>query len=135
MAAAVSRLRQAIFGTPQEREAQLPLSVFGPWATETKSTYYAGMDKNYREYRRDSLTRSCVDMIAWVTTSKGSETRLEPVGEMSERELKKYAHVKEKVDAVNKLVNMDWIMQVAVIKKRIYGKGQDQMMSKRRVEI
>ncbi len=135
MAAAVSRIQRAIFGEPQKREAQLPLSLHGPWATETTSRDYKGMNKYYREYRRDTLTRDCVDVIAWVTTSKGFKTQLEPVGEMPEKELEKYTHVKEKVDAINKLVNMDWIMQVAVIKKRIYGKVGFEIVRDQKKEI
>lgn len=140
MAAAVSRLgliKQALSRspTPAPREAQLPLSLHGPWATETTSTQYAQMNDYYREYRRDSLTRACIDMIAWVTTSKGFETRLEPVGEMSEAELEKFAALKEKVDAVNKLVNMDWILQVASIKKRIYGKTGFEIVPDQKGEI
>jgi len=125
MASVASRIRHAFSRAPK-CGVQLPLSRSASWPwgaeTETTSTRYDNMNEYYREYRRDSLTRACVDMIAWVAASKGFETQLEPVGEMSEAQLKKYAVVKEKVDAINKLVNMDWILQVTIIKKRIYGK-------------
>lgn len=109
---------------PGRREAQtLPLALYGPWATETTSTAYQQMNKYYREYRRDALVRACVDMIAWTTTSKGFETRLESISKMSEEALKsKFGRLKERVDAFNKRVNMDWILQVAVVKKRVYGR-------------
>lgn len=122
MAAVVSRIKQAFTRSPVQREAQLPLSVY--WLDEDEiSTPSATIRECWREYRRDSLTRSCVDMISWMSTAKGFETQLEPVGEMSETELEKYTYLKEKVDAINKLVNMDWVLQVGIIKKRIFGRA------------
>ena len=136
MMAATSRLgliKQAFSRSPARREAQLPLSRF--WLDEDKTESTATLSEIYHEYRSDSLVYGCINMIGWMTAAKGFETRLEPVGEMSDAELEKYAFLKEKVDAVNKLVNMDWVLEIATIKKRIFGRVGFEIVPDQKGEI
>ncbi len=121
---AFRRLREVFLGKEQG-----PRSKYVPGATPTTSTYYAGMNEYYREYRRDSLTRGCVNALAFFGTCKGHETVLELTdpGNLSEEQQKKrledYAKVKAKVDSLNKAVNLDLTLFIAIVKSKIYGKA------------
>lgn len=97
------------------------------WAVKERSEYYEGLEKHYREFRRDSLVRSCVVTNAFYATSKGFETVLEVAdpGGLSEEqiatELEEYRHVKDEIDALNKIVNMDRVLFIAQLKRSVYG--------------
>jgi hypothetical protein len=105
-----------------------PKSTYLPGSTPTTSEYYEGMTKWYREYRQDSLTRNCVNLLAFFATCKGYETVLEltdPVTvsrDAAQTQLQQYGSVKDRVDQLNKAVNLDWILFIAVIKAKVYGK-------------
>jgi len=104
-----------------------PKSVYAPWTTAT-STSYAGMNKYYREYRRDSLVRSCIDTLAFFATNKGFETELEPAEKVDDESrveslLEKYRFVEDMVDRVNARVHLDHVLRIAVIKAKVFGKG------------
>jgi len=105
-----------------------PKSKYLPGSTPTTSEYYQGMNKWYREYRQDSLTRNCVNLLAFFATCKGFETVLELTDPAAvsdaatETQLHPYTHVKDRVDQLNKAVNLDWVLFIAVIKAKIYGK-------------
>jgi len=105
-----------------------PKSKYLPGSTPTTSEYYEGMNKWYREYRQDSLTRNCVNLLAFFSTCKGHETVLELTDQVAlseeakQKKLEKFTHVKDRVDQLNKAVNLDWILFIVVIKAKIYGK-------------
>jgi hypothetical protein len=93
--------------------------------TEPASEAYAGMNKWYCEYRRDTLVRSCINTLAFFATSKGFETVLEPPREMEEAEAQRYVEqykgLKDYIDEVNRKVNLDKILYTAVVKAKIFG--------------
>ena len=45
--------------------------------TQTTSTYYQGMNQDYRWYRQDELTRKCITTNALFATANGFETVIE----------------------------------------------------------
>lgn len=107
-----------------------PKAKYSPWVTYTESEDYSGMNKYYAEYRRDALVRRCINILASWTTKEGYQTVLEPADpsgmskEEKEQYLKKpeYVEVKNKIDRINRDCQMDWILKVAVIKFKIFGK-------------
>jgi len=96
-----------------------------PWESAAASEAYSGMNKYYREYRRDSLVRTCINTLAFWSTNKGFETVLEPTGDIKPEELesflKSYQEVKAFVDKINRNVGLDQALRVAVIKAKIFG--------------
>jgi len=96
-----------------------------PWESVAEQESYSGMNKYYREYRRDSLVRTCINTLAFWSTNKGFETVLEPTGDVKAEELEKYLEpyqeVKAFVDKINRNVGLDQALRVAVIKAKIYG--------------
>ncbi|MGC8850202.1 MAG: phage portal protein, partial [Candidatus Bathyarchaeia archaeon] len=96
-------------------------SRFAPWTYRTTSTAYSGVDKYYREYRRDSLVRGCIDVLASFSTGRGFNIYAEPVdpGESPEEYRDLIAYVNE----VNRRVNLDGVLHKTVIKAEIYGKA------------
>jgi len=112
----LARLRRRISGV------QVPKAKrYGETSTPTSSTYYKGMDPDYRWFRQDELVRKCVVTNAYFSTRGGFETRLEPSDDKVDVE--KYGHVKEKVDGFNKAVNLDQALFVAQVKRSVYGKA------------
>jgi len=107
-----------------------PKAKYSPWTTYTESEDYSGMNKYYAEYRRDALVRRCINILASWTTKEGYQTVLEPADpsgmseEQKEQYLKKpeYVEVKNKIDRINRNCQMDWILKVAIIKFKIFGK-------------
>lgn len=98
-----------------------PKSKYAPWSTRTTSTAYSGMNKYYREYRRDSLVRSCIDVLAYFATGKGFDVYAEPVNPDEDPE--KYEDLIAYVNEINRRVNLDHILRQAVVKAKIYGKA------------
>lgn len=102
--------------------------------TPTGQQDYAAMDQNYRWFRQDELVRRCIVLSAmFATRAAGFETELEPVGafetvEEKEAEVEKFAYVKEYIDSLNKLVNMDQILFVSQVKRSIYGSAGWEMI-------
>jgi hypothetical protein len=84
-------------------------------STPTSSTYYAGMNEDYRWFRQDELVRKCIVSNAYFSTMAGYETVLE--GEKTEN----YDDLKEKIDELNKALNMDLILFITQIKRSIHG--------------
>jgi len=85
--------------------------------TPSTGTYYEGMNQDYRWFRQDELTRKCITTNAYFATANGFETILES-GNPDE-----YASVKDKVDEINKLVNLDKNLHDAQIKRSIHGRA------------
>jgi hypothetical protein len=56
--------------------AKLPHFVWN--LTDPEAYSYDGMDKFYREFRRDALVRSCICALAFYSTNKGFDTVIEP---------------------------------------------------------
>jgi len=96
-----------------------------PWESLAEQESYSGMNKYYREYRRDSLVRTCINTLGFWSTNKGFETVLEPTGDVKAEELESflepYREVKPFVDKVNRNVGLDQALRVAVIKAKIFG--------------
>ena len=102
--------------------------------TPTSTEDYESMDQNYRWFRQDELVRRCIVIDAiFSTRAAGFETELEAVGDFAtpeekEAEVKKFAYVKEFIDALNKKVNMDQILFVSQVKRAIYGSAGWEMI-------
>ena len=95
---------------------------YGPTSTPTTSSYYEGMNKNYRWFRQDSLTRKCILTNAYFASmTAGFETVLEAASK--DVNVDDYVFVKEGVDEFNKRLNIDVVLFVAQIKRSIYGKA------------
>lgn len=94
---------------------------YGETTTPTTSTYYEGMDKDYRWFHQDELVRKCIVTNAYIATmTTGFKTVLEPTGE--DVNVDDFKFVKEDVDDLNKRANIDLVIFVAQIKRSIYGK-------------
>ena len=104
-------------------EIQTPKAKrYGETSTPTTSSYYEGMDQDYRWFRQDELVRKCiVTNTYFATMTAGFETVLEPTGEDVDAE--DYDFVKEGIDAINKRVNLDLTLFIAQLKRSIYGKA------------
>ena len=74
------------------------------------------MNEDYRWFRQDELVRKCIVSNALFATTAGYETIIE--AENPDR----YTHVEEKIDELNKTVNMDLTLFVAQVKRSVYGK-------------
>lgn len=95
---------------------------YGPTSTPTTSSYYEGMNRHYRWFRQDALTRKCIVTNSYFATmAAGFETLLEPTNK--DVNIDDYSFVKEGVDDYNKQVNLDIALFVAQIKRSIYGKA------------
>jgi len=96
-----------------------------PWESLAEQESYSGMNKYYREYRRDSLVRTCINTLGFWSTNKGFETVLESTGDIKPEELesflKQYQEVKAFVDKINRNVGLDQALRVAVTKAKIFG--------------
>src|SRR4030043_504909 len=82
-------------------------TTYSPWSiTDPDAATYDYMHKFYREYRRDSLVRACINALAYYSTSKGFQTQLEPTNKLGEEGaaefIKPYEHVKNAIDEKNK---------------------------------
>ena len=120
---ALRRLHDVFLG-----KAASPRSRYIQGESQTTSESYSGMEKHYREYRRDSLVRGCINLLAYYATSKGFETAIELIDttglseEQVAKTLEKYNSVKDRVDQLNKAVNLDQILFVTIVKMKVYGK-------------
>jgi len=93
--------------------AQVPKAKrYGDTSTPTSSTYYRGMNEDYRWFRQDELVRSCITANAFFSTLQGFETTTEDSSEL-----------KDEIDSMNKQLNLDQVLYVAQVKRSIYGKA------------
>ncbi|MCK4438721.1 hypothetical protein KAV47_06575, partial [Candidatus Bathyarchaeota archaeon] len=83
----------------------------------SSDTYYAGLNQDYRWFRQDELVRKCVVTNAYYATLHGFTT----VTKAEDPE--KHSYVKERVDEVNKAVNLDLVLFTAQVKRSVYGKA------------
>jgi len=95
---------------------------------DPETTAYESMPKFYREYRRDALVRACVNALAYYATCKRFETQLQPTKDMEPEEAKsflegnpRFKEVKDEIDKLNKRLNLDNVLFVAIIKAVING--------------
>ncbi|MBS7627070.1 phage portal protein [Candidatus Bathyarchaeota archaeon] len=92
---------------------------------------YRGINRYYREYRRNFLVRKAIESLAYWCVKEGFDTFLEPgpnqegfdSEEARENFLNQYLWVKNYVDEINYNVNMDQTLRVAVVKMKIYGRA------------
>jgi hypothetical protein len=95
----------------------------------TSEQTYRGMNRYYREYRRNFLVRKAIESLAYWCVKEGFDTLLEPgpdqgrfdSEEARENFLKQYLQVKDYVDKINFDVNLDQALRIAVIKMKVYG--------------
>lgn len=117
--------RRFLYGSAEKHG---PKARHYPGVTPTTSEYYEGMEKHYRWFRQDELVRKCIITNAYFACmTKGYETILEATDpnlsdEQKEKLLKEYGFIKERIDELNKAVNMDLILFIAQVKRSIYGK-------------
>lgn len=83
----------------------------------SSDTYYAGLNQDYRWFRQDELVRKCVVTNAYYATLHGFNTVTEAETPENHRD------VKERVDEVNKAVNLDLVLFTAQVKRSVYGKA------------
>jgi len=113
----VPSVRRFFFGEARPPKAKR----YSETSTPTTSRYYEGMNENYRWFRQDELVRRCVLTDAYFATmTAGFETALEANVDADPDD---YAYVKERVDGINKRVNLDLALFVAQVKRSIYGKA------------
>jgi len=93
--------------------------------TSAGSTAYDAMNKFYREYRRDRLVRRCLNILGAFSCNRGFETVLEPPEPMEDEEadayVEKYDDLKEYINSINRIVQLDKVCLIAVIKSKIFG--------------
>ncbi|MHA1878305.1 MAG: hypothetical protein ACTSUC_17830 [Promethearchaeota archaeon] len=110
MSGLLCRLRRVLWGASAPKAKR-----YGETSTPTSSTYYRGMNEDYRWFRQDELVRKCIVTNALFATTAGYET-------VTEAETPdEYSHVEEKIDELNKTVNMDLALFVAQVKRSVYG--------------
>lgn len=86
------------------------------------TTNYEGLDKYFREYKRCSLTRQCIDIKALWASKEGFTTLLDWVDPTKQvGTLESYADAKAYVDSANMKVNFDSVTRSAFIMSRISG--------------
>jgi len=85
--------------------------------TSSSDAYYAGLNQDYRWFRQDELVRKCVVTNAFYATMHGFSTVVEA------RRPGDYGGLKDRVDGVNKTVNMDAVLFTAQVKRSVYGKA------------
>ncbi|MHA1974904.1 MAG: hypothetical protein ACTSW1_18050, partial [Candidatus Hodarchaeales archaeon] len=101
--------------------AQAPKAKrYGDTSTPTSSTYYRGMNEDYRWFRQDELVRSCITANAFFSTLQGFETTTED---------EKSSELKDEIDSLNKRLNLDQVLYVAQVKRSIYGKAGFEVVS------
>lgn len=103
-------LRRVLWGASAPKAKR-----YGETSTPTSSTYYRGMNEDYRWFRQDELVRKCIVTNALFATTAGYETIIEAENP------DEYSHVEEKIDELNKAVNMDLALFVAQVKRSVYG--------------
>ena len=103
-----TRLRRAM----RSLTATQPPKAKNIYTTHTPGTYYEGMDPDYRWFRQDKLARKTITTNAVFATQGGFQTIQEPPEEPL---------VKEKIDEINKRLNLDNALFVAQIKRSVYG--------------
>jgi hypothetical protein len=93
-----------------------------------KSTSYGGMDKNYREYRTNSLIRSCVNIRALMATNKGFKNEI--FHKDPKQDEKVHAQLQEDhkdliqhINDINKKVNADNAWKIALISMQLHGRA------------
>jgi len=91
--------------------------------TSSSDAYYAGLNQDYRWFRQDELVRKCVVTNAYYATLHGFNTVVEADPPAKHRD------VKEKIDAINKAVNMDLVLFTAQVKRSVYGKAGFEIIS------
>ncbi|RLI01279.1 hypothetical protein DRO31_06845 [Candidatus Bathyarchaeota archaeon] len=87
---------------------------YGETSTPTSSTYYQGMNQDYRWFRQDEIVRSCITANAFFSSLQGFETSTED---------EQYSSLKEEIDELNKKLNLDQALYIAQVKRSIYGKA------------
>lgn len=113
---------------PLSRQLSAAKSRYYLGMTQTIFEAYKGMEKHYREYRRDSLVRGCINALAYWATKEGFDTVLEPVGEgltpdQQQQIIADNLPLKQYIDRINLQVRLKHVLRVAIIKAKIYGKA------------
>jgi hypothetical protein len=86
------------------------------------------MEKHYREYRRDTLVRNCINLLGFWSTKEGFDVVIEPPIKLEDVNAeaafqKKYEGVKTYIETINARVKLRRALRIAVIRAKIYGKA------------
>jgi len=91
-------------------------SVGATETTEIVSTSYS-IDDFLKEYKRVSLVRQCINLLAYYTTRRSFTTEIKPIVGREED----YLEIKNKIDKINHNVNLDEKLRIAIIKMKVTG--------------
>jgi hypothetical protein len=121
--------KRLLYGAPEPPKVRkYTLSVTPNPNADSSTNYECWKPEGYRWFRQDEMVRRCIIINAAVSMmSAGFETEIEPLEKLHEEQLpafkEKYQSVKDYVDAVNRVVNLDQALFVAQVKRSIYGKA------------
>ncbi len=114
------RIKQLLYGAASVPQAQNAMAPFA--STRTTSKSYKSMFYGERWFRQSELVRKCTISNAYFSSmSAGFETEVEAPDEKTD--LSEYDDLKRKIDAINKRVNLDFILFTAQVKRSVYGKA------------
>jgi len=98
-------------------DPQAVYPTIGPTeSTEIISTVYS-IEDFIREYKRTSLVRQCINLLAFYATRRGFRTVVLPISGKEEN----YISLKNKIDRINEKVNLDRATKIAIIKMKVCG--------------
>lgn len=91
-------------------------------------TTYTGMDKHYKEYRLNSLIRSCVNIRAIMATNKGFKVEVSHKNPEKDAEIhvelqEEHAELIGHINEINKKVNADEAWRIALVNMQVHGRA------------
>ena len=86
----------------------------------SESEAYAGMDRYYREYRRNFLVRGSINALAYWATKEGFEVLLEPAEALGEDQSRA---VLDFINAINARVGLDQALFTAIVNALVFGRS------------
>jgi len=75
----------------------------------------------YNYFESTAVLRKCINLIGNFTTHAGFETTVKCLDPKDDPNKPEYQKVKQKVDDLNRTVNMDNVLLLSVIKRQLYG--------------
>jgi hypothetical protein len=89
-----------------------------PSGAPSESEAYSGMNKYYREYRRNFLIRGGINALAYWATKEGFEVLLEPPDGLGEAEAR---GALDFINAINARVGLDQALFAAIVNALVFG--------------
>jgi hypothetical protein len=103
-------------------QIQLSASNFSVESQLESGNYpYTNTTKYWNYYVSTSVLRKCINLIAGFTARAGFETTIKCISDDDDPEKEEYKAVKQKIDEVNRVVNLDNVIFVTQIKRYLYG--------------